>query len=159
MKPLIIHQLLVFGRNGSGSPVTVVQEPVPLTDVQHASLARRFGTLTGFVSQDIPEQLPAIQFDPDTGIPDGAVPAAFFDGNGQPTDGEAACIAIFRALANQKQTLARRVLLQTNAGYVSVQEEVFRRPPLAQVWMEQPLSTAAAHDVTATFQAALPAFR
>lgn len=150
---LFIHHILVFARAQAGAPVAVVQEPASLDDDKRARVACRLGKPTAFVASEVPEQLPAIQFDPGTGIPQGAVPAAFFDAHGNPTEGEAACIAVFRALATQKQTMARRVLLETSAGYVSVQEEVFRKPTNAQVWMEQPLATLSPVEDTALLAA------
>lgn len=140
--PLVAHRLSAFGRNGRGGVLTcVVLEPAPLSAEQRHQIARHLGALTAFVPAIIPEQFQAIVFDPGTGLPEGAVPTVFFDTLGERLDGEQATIGVFRALAVSGMTLARRVLLETSQGLVAVQEEVFRKPPNAQVWIEQPLPT------------------
>lgn len=138
--PLVAHRLSAFGRNSRGGVLTcVVLEPAPLSSSQRLNITRHLGALTAFVPAIISEQFQAIVFDPGTGMPEGAVPTVFFDIQGERPDGEQAYIGVFRALAVSGMTLARRVLLETSLGLVAVQEEVFRKSPNAQVWIEQPL--------------------
>lgn len=146
MSTLSLYQLIAFPKGTTaptGAPITVILEKTPLSTEQRAHIARKHDGITAFAPETPPEQLPAVFFDPIENKPQGAISCAFFDALGERPDGEAAYIAVFRAFALSGKTVARRVLLDTPLGIVQVQEEVFRRPPQAQVWIEQPLPTLA----------------
>jgi hypothetical protein len=122
---LTIHSLLCYTRNGEGgTPAQVVIEPSSQWISQREALARELPGVTAFVGLDTPHPLPV----------------AFFDAKGPRPDGEEAAIAVFRALGLSGRTVARRVLLDTVEGELPVQEEVFRRPTNAQVWVEVALN-------------------
>jgi len=124
MKQLTVHRLTTFPRSGTGGcPVAVVVEPEPLTDSARHALANQLGMLTAFIPLETPDPMPAV----------------FFDKAGRQSEGEQALLGVFRALARTQRTIARRVRIDTDRGVVPVQEEVFRTPDLAQVWVEVPV--------------------
>lgn len=153
MSTLHVHSLLAFPKGSTdptGVRLTVVLEPQPLPSDVRARIARTREGITTFAPETPPDQLPAVFFDPIENRPQGAISCTFYNALGERPDGETAYIGVFRAFALSGKTIARRVLLETALGIVQVQEEVFRRPPQAQVWIEQPLPSLqpAAVDLT-----------